>query len=71
MECSSGSVGSGVIDAFHSFMELFGGSGVVALLLCIVRIHGVKLCNLESLWLVAVVDDLALVAVAVAVAWQI
>ena len=43
MECSSGSVGSGVIDAFHSFMELFGGSGVVALLLCIVRIHGVKL----------------------------
>ena len=24
--CSSGSVGSGVIDAFHSFMELFGGT---------------------------------------------
>ena len=43
----SSSVSSRIIYAFHCLMELFGGSGVVVLLLCIVRIHGVKLQSLH------------------------
>ena len=39
----SGSVGSRIIYASHCLMELFGGCGVVVLLLYIGRIHSIKL----------------------------